>query len=230
MDDVIKSQIEYYRERAPEYDRWWQDSWGNNADPRVKGLWDDDVATVAAALDAFNPTGKVLELACGTGWWTQSLARYATSLECVDASKETMEIASTRAPDARFIQADLFDWEPDDTYDVVFFSFWLSHVPHDRFEWFWSLVDRALVPGGRVFLIDNLGRPTEDLERMAKFLQRDTSTDGVVTRKLYDGREFRAVKVYYEEKDLERRLAALGWDFEIHGTKAFFYYGSGQRG
>ena len=85
-----------------------------------------------------------------------------------------MEIARGRAPDARFVEADIFNWEPDDTYDVVFFSFWLSHVPQDRFEWFWSLVDRALVPGGRVFLIDNLSRPGE-LEQMARFLQRDTS-------------------------------------------------------
>lgn len=229
MDDVIKSQIDYYRERAPEYDRWWQQSWGQSDDPKVRAIWERDVATVAAALDAFAPTGKVLELACGTGWWTESLARYATSLTCVDSSAETMETARGRAPGSRFIEADIFNWEPDDTYDVVFFSFWLSHVPQDRFEWFWSLVDRALVPDGRVFLIDNLSRPGE-LEAMAKFLQRDTSEDGVVTRKLYDGREFRAVKVYYEEKDLERRLASLGWEFEIEGTEAFFYYGSGQRG
>jgi hypothetical protein len=36
----------------------------------------------------------------------------------------------------RFVQADLFTWTPDRRYDVVFFGFWLSHVPFERFESF----------------------------------------------------------------------------------------------
>ena len=51
--------------------------------------------------------------------------------------------------------ADLFDWRPGQQYDVVFFSFWLSHVPRARFGEFWSLVRDCLSPGGRAFLIDN---------------------------------------------------------------------------
>jgi hypothetical protein len=55
----------------------------------------------------------------------------------------------------RFIQADLFAWEPDRRYDVVFFGFWLSHVPPGRFEPFWSLVAGCLKPQGRVFFADD---------------------------------------------------------------------------
>jgi len=60
----------------------------------------------------------------------------------VDASPEMLAIAAARADSerARFIQADLFAWEPDRRYDVVFFGFWLSHVPPAGFEPFWSLV------------------------------------------------------------------------------------------
>jgi hypothetical protein len=32
----------------------------------------------------------------------------------------------------RFICADLFAWSPERRYDVVFFGFWLSHVPLER--------------------------------------------------------------------------------------------------
>jgi hypothetical protein len=51
----------------------------------------------------------------------------------------------------RFVEADLFTWEPDRRYDVVFMGFWLSHVPAERFESFWALVAAALAPRGRMF-------------------------------------------------------------------------------
>lgn len=58
----------------------------------------------------------------------------------------------------RFIQADLFAWEPDRRYDVVFFGFWLSHVPPARFGSFWALVADCLKPQGRVFFADDAYR------------------------------------------------------------------------
>src|SRR5205823_33937 len=62
--------------------------------------------------------------------------------------------------DVTYVSAALFDWRPDRSYDVVFFSFWLSHVPRSRFGAFWSLVRSCLVPSGRAFLIDNRNDPT----------------------------------------------------------------------
>jgi hypothetical protein len=37
------------------------------------------------------------------------------------------------------------------TINLLFFSFWLSHVPPARFEEFWALVRGALKPEGRAF-------------------------------------------------------------------------------
>ena len=108
---------------------------------------------VAAALDAFRPTGSVLELACGPGVWTGQLLRHASDVTAVDASREMLAIAAARVGDerVRFIQADLFTWKPDRRYDVVFFGFWLSHVPAERYVAFSSLVADCLKPAGRVF-------------------------------------------------------------------------------
>ena len=109
---------------------------------------------LTAALDAFRPTGSVLELACGPGTWTGQLLRYATEVTAVDASPEMLAIALARHSNdrVRFIQADIFSWEPDRRYDVVFFGFWLSHVPLELFEPFWSLVADCLERAGRVLL------------------------------------------------------------------------------
>jgi len=102
----------------------------------------------------------VLELACGRGAWTSQLLRHATDVTAVDASPEMLAIAAARAGSerVRFIQADLFAWEPDRRYDVVFFGFWLSHVPPARFEPFWAVVADCLKPQGRVFFADDAYR------------------------------------------------------------------------
>ena len=57
---------------------------------------------VVAALEAFRPTGDVLELACGPGTWTPALLRHATTVTAVDAAPEMLAIASARVPLERF--------------------------------------------------------------------------------------------------------------------------------
>ncbi len=68
----------------------------------------------------------------------------------VDASPEVIAINRGRVAvdNVRYVQADLFAFEPQARYDCVFMSFWLSHVPHARFAAFWSMVGDALAPGG----------------------------------------------------------------------------------
>ncbi len=225
--DLIEEQIEYYRVRAPEYDEWFERRGIYDLGDEWNRRWVDEVDEVERALAAQAPLGRVLELASGTGWWTQRLTRLSSEVTAVDASDETIAIARSRAPDARFVRANIFEWEPDQTYDFVFFSFWISHVPAERFEDFWKLLDRAVAPGGRVFFIDNLRTTSQELVRT--FLQRDDREDGVVTRTLNDGREFRAVKIYYDPDELTERVRALGWDSRLRATENFFYYGGGGR-
>ena len=233
-DEILSEQIAYYRARAPEYDEWFLRRGLCDLGPEWNERWDDEVAFVAHALDAFAPSGRVLELASGTGWWTERLARYATELTCVDTSPEAIAIARERAPSATYVVADIFDWEPDGTHDVVFFSFWLSHVPAPRFDAFWALVARALAPDGRVFFIDNIRKKLPQLEEATRVRKASMQTDGPqqgeVIRRLNDGREFRAVKIVYEPDDLTRRLTALGWDVTVESTEWFLYYGRARRG
>src|SRR5204862_232410 len=134
----------------------------------------------------------ILELACGTGLFTRHLAPRTEHLTAVDASSEVLAINRARV-DARnieYVEADLFNWKPTRRYDAVFFSFWLSHVPPDRFDAFWEMVREALAPGGAAYLIDS----AFDRTSTAKDHVLSGSDDGVVSRRLNDGREFRIVK------------------------------------
>jgi demethylmenaquinone methyltransferase/2-methoxy-6-polyprenyl-1,4-benzoquinol methylase len=226
-EELLAEQRAYYRARAPEYDDWWQ-----RRGPYDRGLdeveeWDRQIAVVDAALTAFDAGGRVLELAGGTGWWTERLARTADQLTVVDASPETVELnqARVRRADVRYVVADLFDWRPDQRYDVVFFSFWLSHVPRGRFSSFWALVASSLTRGGRAFLVDNRTTTTPAPKRAdphAVEYGRDLHR-----RRLSDGSEYRVIKVLYEPDQLERALAAEGWQAEIDATR-WFIFGWGQ--
>jgi SAM-dependent methyltransferase len=206
---VLAEQLAYYRAAAPVYESRSLPGWGG--------------AEVAAALEAFEPRGDVLELACGPGMWTELLLSYAASVTAVDGAPEMLARARARVGSERvqFVEADLFSWKPQRRYDVVFFGFWLSHVPPHRFEEFWSLMDDCLLPGGRIFFADDAVRPPEEL------IEGEASS--IVQRRLDDGRAYRIVKVPYALAELETRLAALGWRFTFTQTSGGFFWGSGGR-
>lgn len=175
------------------------------------------------ALESFRPAGNVLEIACGPGTWTRHLLRHATAVTALDASPEMLAIASGRIRDdrVRFVGADVFSWQPVHRYDVVFFGFWLSHVPPERFDWFWSLVGDCLKPDGRVFFVDDAHRTADELVYGA--------SSPIVRRRLNDGRAYRVVKVPHEPRALQRRLEELGWTIKVHQASEPFFWGAGRR-
>ncbi|GAA0898863.1 class I SAM-dependent methyltransferase [Pseudonocardia zijingensis] len=208
LDRLLAEQVAYYRAVAPEYED--------------HTLPFDGGEELSAALEAFRPAGHVLELACGQGPWTRQLLRHAETVTAVDASAEMIAIASSRVADdrVRFVQADVFDWRPDRRYDVVFFGFWISHVPLERFESFWALVADCLEPGGRVFFVDDAYRTPEEL------IEGEASA--AVLRRLTDGTPHRAVKVPHRPDELADRLARIGWRVDVRATTTGpFYWGAG---
>ena len=193
--DLVAAQLRYYRARAAEYDAT---SYGAVSDER---------ASVPAIVDRLGISGDVVELACGTGIWTAELARHAATLTAIDGAPEMLELARRRVPrGVRFEQADLFRWTPPSSWDVVFFSAWLSHVPADRFAGFWSSVAAALRPGGRVVALDELP---------ARSLHEEQLHGEVALRTLQDGTRHEIVKVFWEPATLEARLASLGWSATV---------------
>jgi len=199
IDEVLADQVAYYRRRAGEYDAT---------------AYGDDVAAaralIARLVAEMRPAGSVLEIACGTGLWTEALAGWADTVTAIDAAPEMMAIARDRAPSANvsFEVADVFSWDPGTRFDVIFFSAWLSHVPASRLGQFWQSLRGLLAAGGRVLFID------EHVDERGK----ETYVAGqeeVVERRLAGGSAFRVIKNFVEPEDLELRLRRLGWDCVI---------------
>jgi ubiquinone/menaquinone biosynthesis C-methylase UbiE len=222
MDATLEEQIAYYRARAPEYDEWFLRQGRYDLGEQQNARWRAELEEVVQVLASFRPRGCVLELAGGTGFWTELLARTANELTVVDASPESLQINRGRVGDkrVRYIEGNLFDWEADEMYDSVVFAFWLSHVPPERFDRFWDLVARCLAPGGRAFFVDNLNPSSTAHDH-----RRLQPGEVTVTRALNDGREFRIYKLFYRPDELARLLEARGWRTDVHATATYFLYG-----
>jgi demethylmenaquinone methyltransferase/2-methoxy-6-polyprenyl-1,4-benzoquinol methylase len=217
VSDLVSEQKRYYAERAPEYDDWWYRRGRYELAPDALARWRADVAEAESALDECAPRGTVLELAAGTGIWTRRLVRLADRVVAVDANAETLALNTS---EAELVRADVFEWEPAERFDLVFFSFWLSHVPEERFDEFWSRVRAALEPGGRVFLVDSGADDTAHTGT--------DQSDGEETRSLADGRTFRIVKRRWRPDELAERVAPLGFALDLRDSvNGHFLYGGG---
>lgn len=207
--DPTAEQLRYYRAIADEYHDHGIDVPGRDE--------------LEAAIGEFVPTGDVLELACGPGVWTERLLRTASTVTAVDGAPEMLRLARERvgaSRPVRFVEADLFTWRPERRYDAVFFGFWISHVPADRFDSFWSMVADALSADGTVFFIDDNHRTEAELV--------DGEESPIVERRLNDGSRFRVVKIAYQPAELESQLRQAGWDMTVTGTSGPLYWGTGR--
>lgn len=223
MTGVLAEQVEYYRQRAGEYEDWWFRRGRYDHGPQAAARWFAEAAEVREALASRIPSGPVLELACGTGLWTGLLAEGADSVTAMDASPEVLALARERVPagNVAWVRQDLFAWEPRERYAMCFFGFWLSHVPEARFGRFWETVWRALRPGGKVFFVDSA---RHELASAADH-ELPQPQEQAMVRRLNDGREFQIVKRFYDPETLERRLQAMGWNAHVGATAEFFIYG-----
>ncbi len=212
--ELLDEQIAYYRARAAEYD-------ATSAPP--DGPFAADANRIRDTLRAFAPRGRVLEIAAGTGQWTGLLAEFADDLVVTDASPEMLELNRTKVGErgAAYRVADAFALEPTHAHDVVFFGFFLSHVPPSRFDAFWTVVEGLLAPGGRVFFVDESDHGIWE----GDWIDAEAR---IVRRPLTNGSVHRAVKVLWQPIQLRNRLVQLGWTVEVEAVGPFLW-GSGSR-
>ena len=99
---------------------------------------------------------RVLEVACGTGYWSALVAPVAASLVATDLAEEPMAIARGKGLKVRFEKADAYRLpETLGRFDAALAVFWWSHVPRRRIPEFLASLHARLEPGARVLLMDN---------------------------------------------------------------------------
>jgi demethylmenaquinone methyltransferase/2-methoxy-6-polyprenyl-1,4-benzoquinol methylase len=209
---ILDDQLSYYRQMAQDYDeRTGQTEELQRAFARARDL-----------LQQLGPCEQMLELACGTGTWTRALLPLGHELTAIDASPEMLALARQKVGNAsvQFQQADLFQWQPRQQYDLVFFANWLSHVPPQRLDAFLGTVARAVRPGGSLAIMDQYAPMQEDRE-----ISVQTEGGAVyANRSLLNGQTFIIVKVFYDLHTIENLLDALGFAVTVQKLDDFFFF------
>ena len=195
---------DYYAARAAEYDRIY-----------AKPERQRDLRAIEQWLPQVFEGRSVLEIACGTGYWTQFLAPAAARMVALDAATETLEIARSRVKSAKvnFREGDAYRLPAELTgFDGAFAGFWISHVPRARMREFFAGMDKALARGAKAVLLDNryvAGSSTPISET-------DAAGDTYQTRKLDDGSSYRVLKNFPGQEEMRAWLAGLANDIRFH--------------
>lgn len=199
----------YYADRATEYDRVYE-----------KPERQADLAALRAWLPGRFTGSRVLEIACGTGYWTQIVAPVAAELVALDTAPKTLALARSRLANAavRFFVADAYQLPPDlGEFDAALAAFWFSHVPLARRHEFLVGLASVLAPGGRVVLVDN--RYVEG--NSTPLCGRDPAGNSYQLRRLADGSSHRVLKNFPTEVELRSAVAGAGERFRF---TLFDYY------
>lgn len=224
-EQTIQEQIAYYKARAKEYDEWFYRIGRYDRGSEINQRWFDETAALKNVVQQVGTVESVLELACGTGIWTQELAKLGKQVTAIDASQEMIEINQRKinAYNVEYRQLDLFAWQPDKQYELVFFSFWLSHIPPAKVDEFLSKVYNSVLPGGKVMIIDSYFEMTSS----AKDHPLQGRNEIYQKRKLNDEREFQIFKIYYQPDVLLHKLTQAGFQAEVRLTDTYFIYAKG---
>lgn len=210
--DILYEQIAYYCARAQEYDASIETA------EELQGAF----AQAKDLLWQLGPFGQVVELACGTGIWTQILLQMSCHITAIDAAPEMLAIAQQKTGEARvsYQQTDIFHWEPDQSYDLVFFANWLSHVPPAELAAFLSSVSRAVRQGGYLIIIDQDVPTPEDRQIMRNGKEGTMYAE----RPLSNGEIFTIIKTFYDLVTLRETLNALYFEVTFSRLSDVFFF------
>lgn len=223
----------YYRRRAREYDRVYDR-------PERQA----DLAVLRTRVASLLAGRRVLEIAAGTGWWTDVYADGARRVLATDVNPETLAVATARRgwpASVRFAPCDAFEAAGlDGDFDAVFAGFFWSHVPlhrldglvaglagrlgeadpHDEHPAGESGPDPGGRPPGRLVFIDNRyvagsNHPITRTDEEGNTYQR---------RRLGDGSEWEVLKGFPTAAQVEARLAGPGAAVAVTVEELDYYW------
>ncbi len=148
MQHLRQSLTAYYAACAPQYDRIYDRPERQN-----------DIRRLRELLTELLAGRRVLELACGSGYWTQHIAQVARSLLAIDSSEELLKLAAVRLrgfSNTALLIDDAFSLANiEGTFDAGFAAFWWSHIPKLHLPAFLDALAAKLQPGALIIFADH---------------------------------------------------------------------------
>jgi SAM-dependent methyltransferase len=210
-DPVAGELADYYRQRAREYDAVYR-----------KPERQHDPASLRALLPPMTSGRHVLEIAAGTGYWTQVIAASAASVTATDLNPETLAVAASRdygPARVELVTADAYrlDRVPGD-FDLVFCGFWWSHIGRADIPRFLAGACGRVAPGTTLLALDNRYVPGSNhpITRVSQ------DGDSYQDRSLRDGRRYEVLKNFPDRARLAADLARWATGFSY--TELEYYW------
>lgn len=210
-DDSLRR---YYEARAPEYEEIYL---------RDDPVRQQEEGQIVSAMKKLFINRRILEIACGTGYWTRALFETARSIVAVDTSQKMLELARKNLPESlkvRFIQGDAYNLGVlPDSFDAGLANFWFSHVPRAKIELFLKGFHNRLGSGTVVFMADNILKPGIGGE----LITDPGNPDTYKLRKLADGSKHKVLKNYYEADQLLKIFRGRTKHLHIYLGRCFWW-------
>lgn len=193
----------YYQARAREYEAIY-----------AKPERQDDLARLQAWLAEAVRGRSVIEVACGTGYWTAVAAAAARSIVATDINEGPLAIARAKglAAHVRFAIGDAY--APQDAgvrHDAGMAHFWWSHVAKADQMRFLAGLTRCLAPGARLLMIDNRFAAASS----TAISRRDASGNTYQARQLADGSTYEVLKNFPSPAELRTALGGIASSVEV---------------
>jgi ubiquinone/menaquinone biosynthesis C-methylase UbiE len=216
MRDPVREETDlnpYYDFRAPIYEEIY-----HREDPGQQ----EELEKIASFVKERLCGRRILEIACGTGYWSEKASESALHLTGIDSSVEMLGLARRKRwppGKVKFLEADAYELDGvAGDFDAVLANFWLSHVPKSRMEKFLDDLHRRIGTGGLVVMADNV--LVEGLG--GRLCKPEGSNDTYKIRELPDGSEHFVLKNYYSYEQLQGIMDPWADKLEIH--KGSFYW------
>jgi SAM-dependent methyltransferase len=224
--DLRRSMLRYYNERAAEYEDAYVLGTGTASIPDPD-VFRREALLLEGIVERF-ARGRMVDLACGTGFWLRHYAARCSTVTLIDQAPRMLDqcrkkaAALDAAGRATIIEADVFDHRFEDhAYDAALVGFLISHLTEAQEQLLFQRLTSMLDGGGRFLILDSAWSP-ERARHNAKIERQE--------RRLNDGSCFEVYKRYLDRQDIAGWSAKYGVDVSIeHFGTAFVAVAGGVR-
>mgnify|MGYP006281218339 CR=1 FL=1 len=207
--------VKYYRDRAKEYEEIYE--WRDPHRQEEQDLMEETLKEVFKDR-------RVLDIGCGTGYWTQRISDTAENIVGIDINETVLEIARRKeyVCPTEYRVMDAYDMDFSEKFTGILATFMLSHVPREDISSWLEHVHKFLEPGAMVFIADNTY--IEGIGGRLETKPDDPNTYKL--RTLNDGTQHLIVKNYFTTEELVEYFSACSKgidDKNVYMGKCFWW-------
>lgn len=206
---ISRNLAEYYAKRATYYEAHYHLPERQN-----------DLQTLRFAVKRLLSEHDVLEIACGTGFWTEVIAETARKITAVDINHAVLDMAQKKyypKENVRFKQENAYILDDiSGTFTAGFIGFWFSHIAKEKMPIFLNNFTRNLLPNAFVMIIDD----TREVSHPDSYIDSHGNTYQI--RRLIDNQQYEILKNFYTEKELIKIVDPIATDVSFKHLKYYW--------